>query len=522
MTLDPEVCWRAWTARDARFVGRFVMGVTSTHIYCRPGCPARLPARRNVRFYATPAAAEAAGFRACLRCRPDRAPGAPGAAGTAATVSRALRLIDDGTLNDGSLESLAERLGVTSRWLRELFERHVGAAPLEVARTRQAHLARRLIEETPLPIEDVAAAAGYGSARRLRVAFQQTFRRAPATLRRSRAHAAEGGLSLRLPARPPFDAAPTLAFLAARAIPGVEEIRGGAYLRTFSLDGRPAVLSVRPSGDGVELRLPADAAAAVPRVLSRVSRLFDLDADTGTIKAWLERDARLARALRGRVVRVPGAFDGFEAGVRALLGQQVSVAAARTLAGRLVAECGVALTGAAGGASSLGAAGGTPSLGAAGGTPPAGSESSLTHVFPTPAAVAGAKLERLGLTRSRAAALRGFAAAVADGSLDLGAFRDLDDAVEKLTALPGIGDWTAQYLAMRALSEPDAFPAGDLGVRQALAPARAGAGSGALPSVRVVRERAERWRPWRAYAVIALWTEPRKPRKKTPKRKVNV
>ena len=186
MTLDPEICWRAWTARDARFVGRFVMGVTSTHIYCRPGCPARLPARRNVRFYATPAAAEAAGFRACLRCRPDRAPGAPGAAGTAATVSRALRLIDDGALNDGTLETLADRLGVTSRWLRELFERHVGAAPLDVARTRQAHLARRLIEETPLPIEDVAAAAGYGSARRLRAAFEQTFKRAPATLRRSR------------------------------------------------------------------------------------------------------------------------------------------------------------------------------------------------------------------------------------------------------------------------------------------------------------------------------------------------
>jgi len=234
----------------------------------------------------------------------------------------------------------------------------------------------------------------------------------------------------------------------------------------------------------------------VPRVLSRVSRLFDLDADTGTIKAWLARDARLARALDGRVVRVPGAFDGFEAGVRALLGQQVSVAAARTLAGRLVAECGVALTD------------------AAGGMPPAGSESSLTHVFPTPAAVAGAKLERLGLTRARAAALRGFAGAIADGSLDLGAFRDLDDAVEKLTVLPGIGDWTAQYLAMRALSEPDAFPAGDLGVRQALARA------GQLPSERAVRERAERWRPWRAYAVIALWTEPRKPQKTTPKRKV--
>ena len=490
MTLDPEICWRAWTARDARFVGRFVMAVTSTHIYCRPGCPARLPARRNVRFYATPAAAEAAGFRACLRCRPDRAPGSPTAAGTAATVTRALRLIDDGALTEGSLETLAERLGVTSRWLRELFERHVGAAPLDVARTRQAHLARRLLEETPLPVEDVAAAAGYGSSRRLRAAFQQVFKQAPATLRRRGTHAlrngssraTDGGLSLKLPARPPFDAAPTLAFLAARAIPGVEEVHDGAYRRTFTMDGRAAVLSVHPREDGVELRLPAHAAAAVPRVLSRVSRLFDLDADTGAIRSWLARDPRLARALRGRVVRVPGAFDAFEAGVRALLGQQVSVAAARTLAGRLVVACGEPLA--------------TP-------------EATLTHVFPSPAAVAKAPLQKLGLTTARAAALRGFAAAVAAGSLDLGAFRDLDDAVEKLTALPGIGDWTAQYVAMRALGEPDAFPAGDLGVRQALQGAPAGGGSGRLPSEREVRERAERWRPWRAYAVLALWTEPR-------------
>ena len=509
MTLDPEICWRAWTARDARFVGRFVMGVTSTHIYCRPGCPARLPARRNVRFYATPAAAEAAGFRACLRCRPERAPGAPGAAGTTATVTRALRLIDEGALADGSLETLAERLGVTSRWLRELFERHVGAAPLDVARTRQAHLARRLLEDTALPVEDVAAAAGYGSARRLRAAFQQVFHRAPATLRRRHARrgsngsspASEGGLSLKLPARPPFDAGPTLAFLATRAIPGVEDIRDGVYRRTFTMDGRAAVLSVHAREDGVELRLPAHAAAAVPRVLARVSRLFDLDADTGAIKAALARDPRLARALRDRVVRVPGAFDAFEAGVRALLGQQVSVAAARTLAGRLVAACGEPLP------DRLVTAGGPPL------------PDPLTHVFPTPAAVANAALEKLGLTRSRAAALRGFATAIADGSLDLGAFRNLDDAVEQLTALPGIGDWTAQYLAMRALGEPDAFPAGDLGVRQALQRAPARGVSGRLPSEREVRERAERWRPWRAYAVIALWTEPRKLRRHT-RRKV--
>jgi len=492
MSLDPEICWRAWTARDARFVGRFVMGVTSTHIYCRPGCPARLPARRNVRFYVTPAAAEAAGFRACLRCRPDSAPGSPTAAGTAATVSRALRLIDDGALTDGSLETLSARLGVTSRWLRELFERHVGAAPLDVARTRQAHLARRMLEQTPLPIEDIAAAAGYGSARRLRAAFQQTFKRAPATLRRRSAQASEGGLVLRLPARPPFDAAPLLAFFGARAIPGVETVRADVYRRTFALNGVPSVLEVRAYDAGVELRVPAHAAAAVPRVLARVSRLFDLDADVSAIKAALARDPRLARALRGRVVRVPGAFDAFEAGVRALLGQQVSVAAARTLAGRLVAACG------------------EPYPGSAAAHAP---EAALTHVFPTPAAVAAAPLETLGLTRSRAAALRGFAAAIADGTLDLGAFRDLDDAIEKLTALPGIGDWTAQYLAMRALGEPDAFPAGDLGVRQALAR------NGTLPNERAVRERAERWRPWRAYAVLALWTEPRKAEAKTPRRK---
>jgi len=475
MTLDPEICWRASSTRDVRFVGRFVMAVTSTHIYCRPGCPARLPARRNARFYATPAAAEAAGFRACLRCRPDRAPGAPTAAGTAATVTRALRLLDEGALADGSLETLAERLGVTSRWLRELFERHVGASPLDVARTRRAHLARRLIEETALPMEDVAAATGYGSARRLRAGFAQAFGRSPASLRRRPAGVRDGSLALRLPARPPFHAAPLLEFLAARAIPGVELVRDGRYRRTFAMGGRPGVLDLEPVGDGVHLRLSPDAASALPRVIARVSRLFDLDADTTAIADVLRRDPRLARALRGRTVRVPGAFDAFEAGVRALLGQQVSVAAARTLAGRLVAAAGAPL--------------------------PAGDDG-LTHVFPTPSAVAAAPLERLGLTRARAAALRAFARAVASGELDLDTFSGLDDAVARLTRLPGIGDWTAQYLAMRALGEPDAFPAGDLGVRQALAR------GGRLPGEREVRARAERWRPWRAYAVIALWTEP--------------
>lgn len=491
MTLDPEVCWRAWSTRDTRFVGRFVMGVTSTRIYCRPGCPARLPARRNVRFYDTPAAAESDGFRACLRCRPNCAPGAPAGAGTAATVQRALRLIDEG---ESSVEELAARLGVTSRWLRELFERHVGAAPLDVARARRAQLARRLLEETPLSIEDVAAAAGYGSARRLRAAMQQVFARSAVELRRqpvaqpaTRGGAShpDGALVLQLPARPPFDGAAILGFLAGRAIPGVEELRDGLYRRTFAFgaDGQAGALEARVTESGVELRLPAKAAtAALPRVLARVARLFDLDADVTAIAAQLAaQDPRLRRALSGRVVRVPGAFDPFETGVRALLGQQVSVAAARTLAGRLVRLCGAPL---------------------------AAPQGSLTHLFPTPAAVAAAPIDQvdqggLGLTRARAAALRRFAAEVASGALDLGALGDLDHAVARLTALPGIGDWTAQYLAMRALSEPDALPAGDLGVRRALAT------DDRLPSVREVQARAERWRPWRAYAVLALWTEPR-------------
>lgn len=491
MNLDPEICWRAWSSRDVRFVGRFVMGVRTTGIYCRPGCPARLPARRNVGFYPTPAAAETAGFRACRLCRPDRAPGSPAAGGTTATVTRALRLIDDGALTEGSIETLADRLGVTARWLRELFDRHVGASPLDVARTRRAHLARRLLEDTALPVEDVAAAAGYGSARRMRAGLQQTFKLPPAVLRKRGVNTVSGALELKLPARPPFDGATLLAFFGARAIPGVEELSDGAYRRTFALDGVPAVLEISPHDSGISLRLPAHVVAALPRVLSRVSRMFDLDTDVVAVAEALSADARLRRALRGRVVRVPGAFDAFEAGVRALLGQQVSVAAARTLAGRVVATCGTPLTAADG---------------------------ALTHVFPTPAQVAAAPLETLGLTRARAASLRGFAQAVASGALDLGAFRDLDDAVRQLTALPGIGDWTAQYLAMRALGEPDAFPAGDLGVRQALAV------DGVLPSERAVRERAERWRPWRSYAVLALWTEPRnaKPGPAPPTKKTSV
>ena len=496
--LDDESCYRAFTSGDRRFDGRFVTAVLTTGIYCRPGCPARRPARRNVRFFTCAAAAEGAGFRPCLRCRPETAPGSPAWSGTSATVARALRLIDEGALDESGVEGLAGRLGVTGRWLRRLFTEQLGASPLAVARTRRVHFARRLLDETDLRIAEIAAAAGFGSARRLGDAIRATFRRAPRELRRRSlgrrgsggatahapsCHGAERGpapddaLELRLPARPPFAAAPLLRFFAARALPGVEEVAGGVYRRSVRLGDETGVVEIRavPGEAGVRVRWPASSSGSLLALASRASRLFDLEADVTTIRAHLRQDPALASALPAAGIRVPGAWDPFELAVRALLGQQVSVAAARTLAARLVLRCGTPL--------------------------PGGPRGSITHLFPTPAAVAGAHLSDLGLTRARAGALRTLAAQIASGELDLTVAASLDEQVARLTALPGVGEWTAHYVAMRALGDPDAFPAGDLGLRRAL-----GRGD-RLPSPGEVTARAERWRPWRAYAVIALWTK---------------
>lgn len=493
---DDDTCYRAFTSRDRRFDGRFVTAVLTTGIYCRPGCPARRPARRNVRFFACPAAAESAGFRPCLRCRPETAPGCPAWTGTSATVARALRLIDDGALDESGVEGLAARLGVTGRWLRELFAGQLGASPLAVARTRRVHFARRLLGETDLPVAEVALASGFASARRLHAAIRATFRRAPRELRRRPAGSRAGGsvterpraasaaastapagdaLELRLPARPPFDAGPLLRFFAARALPGVEEVADGVYRRSVRLGDESGVVEIRavPGETGVRVLWPASSSRSLLTLASRAGRLFDLAADVTTIRAHLRRDPVLAAAIPPAGIRVPGAWDPFELGVRALLGQQISVAAARTLAGRLVSRCGAPL--------------------------PGRPRGTITHLFPTPAAVAGAELSRIGLTRARTAALLGFATAVASGELDLTIAASLDQQVARLTALPGIGEWTAHYLAMRALGDPDAFPAGDLGLRRALGR------DGRLATPGELAKRAERWRPWRAYAVIALW-----------------
>lgn len=484
--LDAERCYRALESRDGRFDGLFFIGVVTTGIYCRPVCPARTPRRCNVRFYACAAAAEAAGFRACRRCRPETAPGTPAWLGTSATVARALRHIDAGALDETGVEELAGRLGIGERHLRRLFLVHLGASPIAVAQTRRLHFARKLIDETRLPMTRVAFEAGFSSVRRFNTAVKRAYGCSPRELRGGspRADAREGQLCLRLGYRPPFDARRLFGFLALRAIPGVEVVTASGYRRSVRLavegragwEERCGTISVTAprTGNFLELRVAPELSAGLARIAHGVRRLFDLGADPREITAWLRRDPGLrGRLVRAPGLRVPGAFDGFELAVRAILGQQVSVRGATTLAGRVVKQFG------------------TPLGDTAAGEP--------THAFPSARALCDTELESVGLTRARAGAIRGLAQAVAAGGLELDRPLGLDPALATLEALPGIGPWTAHYVAMRALGEPDAFPASDLGLRKAL-----GAHGSPLPE-RVLAERAEAWRPWRAYAAMALW-----------------
>jgi AraC family transcriptional regulator of adaptative response / DNA-3-methyladenine glycosylase II len=497
MTLDAEACYRAFASRDRRFEGRFVTAVVTTGIYCRPGCPARLPRRRNIKFFLCAAAAEEAGFRPCLRCRPDGVPGSPAWAGTSATVNRALRLIDDGAMDDAPVGALADRLGVTDRHLRRLFAEHLGASPHAVARTRRAHFARRLIDETRLPFGEIAFSAGFANVRRFNHTMRETFGRSPRELRRRAQRAAspgtDGELTLSLRAREPFDGLAVLAFLAARAVPGLERVERDAYHRVIEVDGGHTVLTVRPGANALHVSIARPAPRDLIAIAARVTRVFDLNADAAQILAHLRRDPMLERALAGRRdLRVPGAWHPFELSVRGILGQQVSVRGACTLAARLVQAFGEPLA--------------EPAHG-------------VTHAFPTAERLAAADLGRLGLTRARSATLTALARAVAGQELRLDRLGDLEQAVRALTAVPGIGEWTAHYIAMRALGEPDAFPAGDLGLLRAMEGGREGAGRGRTEDRRgrstarvagrkcELAKRSESWRPWRAYAVMALWTK---------------
>ena len=471
MEIDHDTCYRAVASRDARFDGRFFTGVTTTGIYCRPPCPARTPKRSNVRFFACAAAAEQSGFRPCLRCRPETSPGSPAWLGASATVSRALRLIHEGILNEHSVETLAERLGIGARHLRRLFDEHLGTTPIAVAQTHRAHFAKKLIIETALPMTTIAFSAGFASLRRFHATIKGTFAKTPTELRAAAGHpSASTGLTLELPYREPFAWKSLIAFLKPRAIPGVEVAEPRAYRRTLPTPEGPGWLEVRPATTRrcLELTVSDNCTADLMPISERVRRIFDLRADPLTIAAHLRTDPLLRPLIkRHRGVRVPGAFDGFEMTVRTILGQQVSVKAATTLSGRLVTRFGKALS--------------APHDG-------------LTHLFPSARVLARGDLKTLGLPQSRAATISALAQAVANGTLDL---EDPETALRRLAAIKGIGPWTTEYVAMRAMGEPDAFPEGDLGLRQAY---------GRLAqSQEPLSLRAQRWRPWRAYAARLLW-----------------
>lgn len=489
MDMDDDACYRAFQTRDVRFDGRIFSGVKTTGIYCRPVCPARIPKRENMTFHRSAAAAQEAGFRPCLRCRPETSPDLGSWRGTSNTVSRALALIEAGAMDAGDVDALAGRLGVGERQLRRLFQQHVGASPVAVAQTRRVLLAKQLLHETRLPMAEVALAAGFGSVRRFNETFQQLFRRPPGTLRRlggAEIAAGEGGAAtIRLPYRAPYDWPAMLAFLAARAIPGVETVANGRYARSLAVGDARGVVMVEP-GEGpylkVTLRFPK--VQAWPAIIARVRRVFDLAADPAIIEAHLSEDPDLAPLVAARPgLRAPGAWDGFELSVRAVLGQQITVHAARRLAGK------------------ISAAHGEPLL------DEAANKMGLSQFFPTAERLALVDVETLAMPRARGRALVGLAAAAAADPDLFGARRSLDEAVAALRALPGIGEWTAQYIAMRALREPDAFPSADIGLMRALE-----SPDGVRPTPAELLVRAERWRPWRAYAASHLWAaDPKNP-----------
>ncbi len=480
MDLDFEACRRAFVTRDPRFDGRIFGAVRTTGIYCRPICPARTPKPQNMTFYPTAAAAQEASYRPCLRCRPEASPDLGAWRGTSNTVSRALALIEGGALDGGDVEALANRLGVGERQLRRLFRQHLGASPVSVAQTRRVLLAKQLIQETRLPMSEVALASGFGSVRRFNETFQQLFGRPAGALRRSRQAEtpAANGITVRLPYKPPYDWAAMIRFLGDRAIAGVERVEPGRYARTLSIGGVCGVVVVSPRQDGAlsaEIHFPD--MKALPAVIARVRRVFDLSADPTLIGAHLSQDPALAPLIALRPgLRAPGAWDGFELAVRAILGQQITVTAARNLAAKLVATYGEPIE------------------------DPVAARLGLTRVFPSPHRLIGQDIASLGMPRARGAALEGLARTVAADPTIFTPRADLESAIAALKALPGVGEWTAQYIALRELREPDAFPQADIGLMRAMADE-----AGLRPTADQLLARSAAWRPWRAYAAQHLW-----------------
>ena len=477
MSLPPDdVCHRAFSTRDSRFDGRIFVGVTSTGIYCRPICPAKTPKRENCRFFPSAAAAQSAGFRPCLRCRPEISPDAAAWRGTSNTISRALSLIAEGGFDgEAGVGALAAKLGIGERQLRRLFDKHLGAPPIAVAQTRRILFAKQLIQDSALSMSAVAEASGFRSVRRFNDAFRKLYGRTPSDLRRLRAHA-HSAVTLKLGFRPPYDWDAILDFLAARAVAGVELIERDRYARTIEIGAAVGGISIAPGRGHLQVAIRFPDTRALLGIVARLRRLFDLDADVEAIGRHLAADSALAPLIARRPgLRTPGGWDGFELAVRAILGQQITVTAARKLACKLSA-----LT--------------SPVLAA-----DITGEERLTALFPTPVRLANANLVNIGMPAARIASLKGLAqAALADPAL-LDPAGTYEEAVERLLALPGFGPWTAQYWALRALRDSDAFPAADVALLRAVAT------NGKRPTPKALLERAEAWRPWRAYAAQHLW-----------------
>ncbi|MCB8820376.1 DNA-3-methyladenine glycosylase 2 family protein [Microvirga rosea] len=485
--LDPQASYRALQSRDRRFDGRLFVGVTSTGIYCRPICPATTAKFENCRFYSSAAAAQEEGFRPCLRCRPETAPDLGSWRGTSNTVSRGLALIAEGALDgeDASVEALADRLGVGERQLRRLFQEHLGVSPIAVAQTRRILFAKQLIHDTRLPMSEVAMAAGFGSVRRFNETFQKLYRRPPSAIRKRSASAlpegssATTGVAVRLRYRAPYDWDAMMSFLKARAIDGMEQVEGNVYRRTVLQDGQAGtvVISHLPENESLEALIHFPEVRALPSIVARVRRVFDLGADIMTVSNHLAQDPQLARLIETRPgLRVPGGWDGFEVAMRAILGQQVSVEAGRQLGSKLVRICGTTVSDFRPG------------------------EPSLALAFPTAAQVLDADLSSLGMPLARKAALKAVAEAALADPLLFQPRATVEETVARLSAIRGIGEWTAHYIALRAAREPDAFPASDIGLLRGAA-----GNSGARPSPVELQKRAEAWRPWRAYAAQLLW-----------------
>lgn len=481
--LDASLYEAARQARDPRYDGRFFVGVLTTGIYCRPVCPVRVPKQKNVRLYRSAASAAKAGFRPCLRCRPESSPGTPAWSGGQWKVTQALSLIEAGFLDDKPLTELAARLGIGERQLGRLFQQHLGAAPSEVAQTRRLHFAKKLIDETALPLTEVCFAAGYASVRRFNAVVKQTYRCSPSQLRK-RAPAKRplsttptAPIVLQLHYRPPFDWRALLAFLDYRAIPGVECVGDDFYARSFRFPASQAkghfLVRFDATAPRVELQVWIDNTAELHRVVERVKAILDLRADSDAIEQDLLASPQLAVLCeRFPGTRVPGCWSGFEVAVRAVLGQQVSVKAASTLVARVAERFGA---------------------------PYESGMEGIRFVFPEPAELAAQSLDGLGIVQTRIAAIQEIAQRLTDGRLNFSHDRLLEEFVAQLCEIKGIGEWTANYVAMRALGDPDAFPHSDLILL------RAAAEPGEVLTPKALRYRAQAWRPWRAYAVMLLW-----------------